>query len=93
MWIWDYPGLSAVRRITYVPALLLALLACCSNTILPNRCPPANIPNNVLPNRIEAKLQESDPQLLIIRNQMSTPVRLVAQQSRHAVELEPSEFD
>ncbi len=90
MWIWDYAGLSAVRRITYVPALLLALLACCTNTILPNRCPPANIPNNVLPNRIEAKLQESDPQLLIIRNQMSTPVRLVAQQSRHAVELEPS---
>ena len=90
MWIWIIQACPAVHRITYAPVLLLALLACCTNTILPNRCPPANLPNNVLPNSIEAKLQKSDPQLLIIRNQMLTPVRLVAEQLRHAVELGPS---
>jgi hypothetical protein len=90
MSIWDYPGLSAIPRITPWTALLLALLACCTNTILPNRCPPANPPTSILPDSIEAKLQESAPQDLIIRNQMPTPVRLVAQRSRHAVELGPS---
>lgn len=57
MWIWIIQACPAVHRITYAPVLLLALLACCTNTILPNRCPPANLPNNVLPNSIEAKLQ------------------------------------
>ena len=57
MWIWIIQACPAVHRITYAPVLLLALLACCTNTILPNRCPPANLPNNVLPNSIEAKLR------------------------------------
>jgi hypothetical protein len=91
MSIWDYPRLSAIHGITRLPALLLALLACCTNTILPNRCPPTNPPNSILPNgTIYAKLQESAPQGLVIRNQMSTPVRLVAQRSHQAVQLEPS---
>jgi hypothetical protein len=78
-------------RITHLPTLLLALLACCTNTIFPktifpNNCTTPNVPTSI----ILAKLHESAPQLLIIRNQMSTPVRLVAQRSRQVVQLEPS---
>jgi hypothetical protein len=91
MSIWDYPRRSTIRGITLLSALLLALLACCTNTILPNRCPPTNLPDSTRPSgTIYAKLQESAPQGLIIHNQMSTPVRLVAQRSRQAVQLEPS---
>jgi hypothetical protein len=39
---------------------------------------------------IDVKLQESDPQRLIIRNQMSTQVSVVAQQSGQTVDLEPA---
>jgi len=63
-------------RIRLLLAVLLAFLACCAN------------PN--LQRSIDVRLQESDPQRLIIRNQMSTPVRLEAQPPLPAVEVQPS---
>jgi hypothetical protein len=74
------------RRIKPFLTLFLTLLACCTNTIVPNPCTITNVPNKT----IYAKLQESAPQSLIIRNQTSTPVRLVAQRRYRAVELGPS---
>src|ERR1700756_3458643 len=74
------------HRIKLFLTLFLALLACCTNTIVPNPCTIPNVPNRT----IYAKLQESAPQSLIIRNQTSTPVRLVAQRRHRAVELGPS---
>jgi hypothetical protein len=76
MSIWDYPRLFAIRRKAHLPALLLTLLAGCTNTILPNLCTTTTkFPDSIPPNNIiSAALQESGPQDLVIRNQMPTPV-------------------
>jgi hypothetical protein len=74
------------HRIKAFLTLFFALLASCTNTIVPNPCTISSVPNKT----IYARLQESDPQTLIIRNQTSTPLRLVAQRRHRAVELGPS---
>jgi hypothetical protein len=79
------------RRLKHLPIPLLALLASCTNTIVPNTirtsaCTATNLPGGV----IYAKLQESAPQGLIIRNGTLMPVRLVAQRPHRDVFLDPS---